>query len=523
MLLAVLAVFTLMRSGFGQQCAIKQTSEQVAHLPTLDNNFYLGGLFPVHEWVANGYKCGELDVNAMMNMEAFFWTIKRDRISEPNVKVGGIAFDTCSRAGKAVESVLSFEYCKAADINVSPTDVLGYIGPTDSNAAIDTALNLEGLNKTQISPAAKSEILEDDDMFPYFTRTVPSDGIDAKILVDILVAKEWKYVIALQEDNQHAKASMEQFRKFASEAGICIVLDETLPASSDQEHDDLVDKMVERGNARFVVIIATVSATKRVLNAVGRDNSNGVFTFLATSLWGKKNTFLGDDTRATVNGAITVSLEPLERYATLASIFFEDFLQMKPADASYNPWFSEFWQNTFDCNLVGSDNFITGREDCDVTSQSLLNRIQQDEYLPYTIMATQAMIAGIKGAAMKECQQVYEMCSAFMNSNVRGPDIWRWVGSSQTKEGIRVFDDNGKLAVRRYVVHNIQNGRYEDVSIAYSADMVCLWFSLMQCPNIAAFGDMSILSWKFLTTVTVNTAMCPVEDWNPLLLIRAVN
>ena len=99
--------------------------------------------------------------------------------------------------------------------------------------------------------------------------------------------------------------------------------------------------------------------------------------------------------------------------------FYEDFRSMKPGTGAgqnnYNPFFQKFWEEEFSCSFDGGT--------CDITSNNL-NHIGEDSYVPFTLMAVEAIIRGTKAASQRYCSGIH-VCSELLNRDEsRGLKIW---------------------------------------------------------------------------------------------------
>lgn len=83
----------------------------------------------------------------------------------------------------------------------------------------------------------------------------------------------------------------------------------------------------------------------------------------------------------------------------------------------YNPWFTKYWEETFECSFEAGT--------CDLANQRLETKIDRSEaYVPFTLMAVDAIIRGVKAAAERRCGNIH-VCSNLLNpGNSRGNDLY---------------------------------------------------------------------------------------------------
>lgn len=115
--------------------------------------------------------------------------------------------------------------------------------------------------------------------------------------------------------------------------------------------------------------------------------------------------------------AITMKLDT-GSYSNGADVdlFYNHFRRMKPADNTYNPFFAQFWEQKFNCSLAAGT--------CNVTIQSLSD-VGSDPYVPFTLMAVDAIIKATKDASEQYCNGIH-LCSELLNRDEsRGVNIWK--------------------------------------------------------------------------------------------------
>lgn len=108
------------------------------------------------------------------------------------------------------------------------------------------------------------------------------------------------------------------------------------------------------------------------------------------------------------------------------SAFYSNLFLMEPDNGNslggvgvntYNPWFTTFWEEAFGCNFAAGT--------CDLANQRLENLVDRsDPYVPFTLMAVEAIINGVKNAAMAKCGGIH-LCSNLLNpEKSRGTDLY---------------------------------------------------------------------------------------------------
>ncbi|KAH8361312.1 hypothetical protein KR084_008914 [Drosophila pseudotakahashii] len=333
---------------------------------SLPGDIILGGLFPVHE-KGEGAPCGPKVYNrGVQRLEAMLYAIDRvnnDSNILPGITIGVHILDTCSRDTYALNQSLQFVRASLNNLdtsvfecsdasspqlrkNASSGPVFGVIGGSYSSVSLQVANLLRLFHIPQISPASTAKTLSDKSRFDLFARTVPPDTFQSVALVDILKNFNWSYVSTIHSEGSYGEYGIEAFHKEATERHVCIAVAEKVPSAADDKvFDSIISKLQKKPNARGVVLFTRAEDARRILQAAKRANLSHPFHWIASDGWGKQQKLL-EGLEDIAEGAITVELQ---------SEIIEDFdrymMQLTPGTNQRNPWFAEYWEDTFNCVL----------------------------------------------------------------------------------------------------------------------------------------------------------------------------
>lgn len=182
----------------------------------MDGDIILGALFPVHrqpsQKTAFTRQCGEIwEQYGMHRIEVFLKTLDEINANPnilPNVTLGSIIRDSCWYPPVALEQSIDFIKNSIASLETSNTTknkgvqcakqhekpIAGLIGPGSSTVTIQIQNLLSLFNIPQIGYSATSKDLSDKSLYKFFLRVVPSDKLQAKALVDIVLHYNWTYI-----------------------------------------------------------------------------------------------------------------------------------------------------------------------------------------------------------------------------------------------------------------------------------------------------------------------------------------
>lgn len=335
---------------------------------TLRGDLMLGGLFPIHE---KGEKmpCGrKVYYRGLQRLEAMMFAIDKINSDEnilPGITLGVNILDTCSRDTYALNQSLQFiksslnnmdssmfecpntlilPRVKQAYNNSGP--VVGVIGGSYSSVSLQVANLLRLFHIPQISPASTAKTLSDKTRFDFFARTVPPDTFQSIALVDIVKTFNWSYVSTIHSEGSYGEYGIEAFHREAQEREVCIAIAEKVPSDADDKvFDQIIARVKKKENARGVILFTRAEDARGILQSAKRAGVYENFHFVASDGWGKQQKLV-EGLEDVAQGAITVELQ-----SELIPEFDVYMKSLTPENNLRNPWFEEYWQDTFGCLL----------------------------------------------------------------------------------------------------------------------------------------------------------------------------
>ncbi|XP_066919444.1 metabotropic glutamate receptor 1-like [Clytia hemisphaerica] len=115
--------------------------------------------------------------------------------------------------------------CSAGAFN---DHIIGFIGPASSSTS-NHVLNLLAFDHYPvISYSATSVRFHDKKEYPNFMRTLPSDDVQVKLILDILLRYNWTYVAVIAQDDEYGRTGMDELKRLFSEHRICTAVERTI-------------------------------------------------------------------------------------------------------------------------------------------------------------------------------------------------------------------------------------------------------------------------------------------------------
>ena len=319
----------------------------------------LGGLFALHK-NENG-QCGRLRLAVIERVEAMVYAIQeinKDSNILPSVNLTFNIHTTCSNRDRALENTLNYIHNpQSNDLPVSAV-----MGPTFSDSSILVANILNLFEIPQISYASTATALSDKNRYAYFFRTIPSDALQSRVMAHLIHEFGWTYIFAFYSADPYGEGginSLEDELNTYDNSTVCLALKISLPLAAfhnNTKFDDAVLKMNMKWlrNASVAVIFGHLEQAEGMLSAVERlleldpESPLDDITWIAPDSWAL---LLDKKFHQKARGMLGVHphFVPIEE-------FRKYFINLTP-NSTKNPWFSEYWELTFNCSF--SDNNIS--------------------------------------------------------------------------------------------------------------------------------------------------------------------
>lgn len=167
----------------------------------------------------------------------------------------------------------------------------------------------------------------------------------ARAIADIVLKLKWSYVSLVSSEGLYGDSGSREFMKQASVRQICIATHEKISPTTDNNAYDLIVSNLLKRNATGVVLFTRAEDTRELLLAVKRASLFHNFAWVAADGWGTHQKLI-EGVEEVAWGAITVEL------SAKAIPGFDQYMKdLTPVKNRRNPWFSEYWQEWFNCQL----------------------------------------------------------------------------------------------------------------------------------------------------------------------------
>nr|XP_005304124.1 metabotropic glutamate receptor 5 isoform X1 [Chrysemys picta bellii] len=449
----------------------------VAHMP---GDIIIGALFSVHHQPTvdkvHERKCGEVrEQYGIQRVEAMLHTLDRINLDPtllPNITLGCEIRDSCWHSAVALEQSIEFirdslisseeEEGIVRCVDGSSTSIrskkpiVGVIGPGSSSVAIQVQNLLQLFNIPQIAYSATSMDLSDKTLFKYFMRVVPSDAQQARAMVDIVKRYNWTYVSAVHTEGNYGESGMEAFKDMSAKEGICIAHSYKIYSNAgEQSFDKLLKKLRSHlPKARVVACFCEGMTVRGLLMAMRRLGLAGEFLLLGSDGWADRYDVTDGYQREAVGG-ITIKLQSPD-----VKWFDDYYLQLRPETNLRNPWFQEFWQHRFQCQLEGYPQENTKYNKTCNSQLTLKTQHVQDSKMGFVINAIYSMAYGLHNMQMSLCPGYAGLCDAMKPiDGQKLLDSLMKTNFTGVSGEVILFDENGDSPGRYEIMNFKQMGK----------------------------------------------------------------
>ncbi|XP_023342942.1 metabotropic glutamate receptor 2 [Eurytemora carolleeae] len=398
---------------------IPHISTEVPYL-TYSGDIMLGALFPIHKQGEAGELCGQIqDEDGIQPLEALLFTldeINRNESILPNIKLGAIVRDSCDTPRYAAEQSLDllqgFMYRSVKTIhpdvfcsNETVKNIVGIIGAQTSQVSLEVARLGRLFKVPQISYLSTAVVLSDQNEFPYFFRTVPSDIHQARAILGVLEVLGYHYASVVHTQTDYGTTGYEALVKYAL-AGKKVCLAKPL-IIQDGNYDDVINNLLKNQMTKVVIVFADRIPAGKLLEAAKNRNVTSKFVWIGSDAWASRESVVYGREEV-VEGAIAV--QPLRRALPGFSEYFNSLSDL-PDNNARNPWYAEYYSTYCNCSLAENIKEMKKAQNiCPFKQKSKDAKNVQQQYLHFLRDAVYAFALALDDLRRESCKHTVGVC-----------------------------------------------------------------------------------------------------------------
>ena len=435
-----------------------------------DGDILIQGIFPLSSTRDN---CKTILQNGLVAMMAFKFAIEKlDNGSFPLNRNSGSMFgyqidDSCnsipSIMARAIEivnqyrdkSVCKARFCDGETRSLKP--VMAVVGPFQSFTSIPFSSLLALYNIPIVSPAASSRLLSKKDLYKSFTRIIPSDVVQARVIAEMLNRFNWNYIYVIGSDDNYGKLGTSTLKDYTREYNFCIVADSYIPYATSKMASiaiEIVDSIAKNSNAKVVVVFAYNIQIELILSEAEKRKINRIWLMSdAFSLTGEGALNV---TETQVIGLFKVSpkSEPISGFGT----FLEKEISTSP---HCNVFLKSFLEQEFKCVFNKTSVFCPNH-----TSESIARKLSEfySSLVGNTIDAANAIASAVNDFYTHNCNYTLQEIKCPSSVRLDANTLTKYLFNASfnlTYGQLFEFDSNGDPKYPTYDIGNAQkvNGK----------------------------------------------------------------
>ncbi|XP_050543017.1 metabotropic glutamate receptor 2 isoform X1 [Daktulosphaira vitifoliae] len=463
----------------------------------VEGDLLLGGLMMVHSREDTQFTCGPIMAQGgIQTVETMLYTLDQINKRWTKFKIGALILDDCDKDTYGLE--MAIDFIKGSISNIDDTQyshcnksqvkkvISGVVGAASSVTSVQVANLLRLFKIPQVSFWSTSPDLTNKQRFEYFSRTIPSDLYQVKAMVEIVRTLGWSYISVIYEESNYGVKAFQELEVLLAEYDICIAVKEKLVKDSgvaeEKAYDEIVLKLLKKPRAKGVIVYGSDQEVVSLMKAVRRNNATGNFSWIGSDGWSARD-MVSDTNEAEVEGCVSVQPQ-----ANPVIGFEEYFLGLTVENNKRNPWFTEFWEEHFQCRYPGSMRtpYNTNYSTMCNSSFHLTEKIPKFEnQLQFVSDSVLAFAHALYDMHYEYCgPNTFGLCDAM--KPVKGPELLKYLRKVHFK-GLTGdnfhFDENGDGPARYNIIHfkQVEPGVYKWIKVGeYSGNRLKLNVSDMR-------------------------------------------
>ena len=269
---------------------------------------------------------------------------------------------------------------------------MGIIGPTTSDQGLLASVVHGAYHAAVVSPSATSQLFEDRTAYFNFFRTVPSDNVQVRALIDVLSFFNWTHISIVHSDGEYGrKGTEETIIRFKNQGG-CIARRNAIPMDPHSADYEKIVKDLASATDSNVVVLFTLPEDTTALLAAAENHYPRKFTWVSSTAWVIES--------VVPNSAAKGSI--LLRYKSSRDPMFENYFMNLTLKNNNYTWFREFWSDIFKCS-IGKANDT--RIKCSGNESLHDSAFQLDSTSAQPVLsAVDSIICALRKSIIKWCQ-----------------------------------------------------------------------------------------------------------------------
>ncbi|XP_047248089.1 extracellular calcium-sensing receptor-like [Girardinichthys multiradiatus] len=418
-----------------------------------EGDVMIGGAFSIYSEITQpslffterptAFKCTSINLREFRFAQTMIFAIeeinkKKDLL--PNMSIGYRIYDNCAStlsSMRAVMALMNGDELASGNSCSGQSAVHAIIGTSESSSTIILSRTAGPFQIPVISHSATCECLSNRKEYPSFFRTIASDLYQSHALAELVKHFGWKWVGAVNSDNDYGNNGMAIFLSVAQEKGVCVEYSEKINRTEPEKLLKVIE-VIKKSTAQVIVGFLSTFEMNNLLEQLSLHNITGR-QFIGVEAWITADSLVTPTSFSVLGGALGFAVEK----ANISGL--EDFLVR------------DFWEAEFQCNETNTESILkTCKENSDFFQlkgdDDDLEKLRYHANIYKAIYAVAQSLHNIlKCSDSQGCDKAleikpWEVVEALKHVNFT------------IKNGERVWFDHTGAAVNRYEIVNWQRG-----------------------------------------------------------------
>uniref|UniRef100_A0A3B3BQG7 Extracellular calcium-sensing receptor-like n=1 Tax=Oryzias melastigma TaxID=30732 RepID=A0A3B3BQG7_ORYME len=256
----------------------------------------IGGIFPIFNKEISNTIVFEREPGGTVcsfDLRAFRWTqvmifaieeINKDPAFLPNVSLGYRILDSCASPTNALRAASTLAAGPQGIESPCPPAISALIAESGSSQSVAVAGVLGPFQLPIISYFSTCACLSNRDKFPTFFRTIPSDYFQAKALAALVKHFGWKWIGAIQSDNDYGRNGIQAFIEEVKKMGVCVAFVGTVLRTYSMSKILDVVEMIKQSSVKVILAFVPEGDFYPLMKELSRQNITGI-QWIASEAW----------------------------------------------------------------------------------------------------------------------------------------------------------------------------------------------------------------------------------------------
>ncbi|KAM3616846.1 uncharacterized protein V6R79_024473 [Siganus canaliculatus] len=259
----------------------------------------IGGIFPVFnketsststfESQPPGVTCAGFDLRVFRWTQVMIFAIEeinKDSTLLPNISLGYRILNSCASPTNTLRAAFTLASGpKETELSsLCPPTVSAIIAESGSTQSLAVAGTLGPFHVPIVSYFSTCACLSDRAKYPTFFRTIPSDYFQAKALAALVNHFGWKWIGAIQSDNDYGRNGILAFTKEVEKLGVCISFVGTVLRTYPKDKILDVVEMIKMSTVKVIMAFVPEGDLYPLMKEVVKQNITGI-QWIASEAW----------------------------------------------------------------------------------------------------------------------------------------------------------------------------------------------------------------------------------------------